>query len=170
MRTGSEFYERTCPFLRKNKVYIWTGSWSCENLRSVFSPVLTFKSVNLFSLWEPGQHFRTGMLSEERTGLAFENRPTLDWTKIPCFIDCENSKVNRRHLYEWCRKTPVQTELRGGRNGWTKLTIQYNLHKIIQISSIFGQKKITAVSDCSQPCCVLSTLYELTPLTCSWGL
>ncbi len=40
-----------------------TGSRSGENLRSVFSLVLAFKSDNGFALWEPGwepgQHWRT---------------------------------------------------------------------------------------------------------------
>jgi len=39
----------------------------CENLGLVFSPILTFKSVNWFSLWEPvwepGQHLRTAQHS-----------------------------------------------------------------------------------------------------------
>jgi len=45
-------------------IYIYTHlNQSCENLRSVFSPVFTIKSVNRFSFWEPGRepgkHLRT---------------------------------------------------------------------------------------------------------------
>jgi hypothetical protein len=71
---------------------------------------------NRVSIWEPDQepdkHLR---IAQHWIGPRYH-----------AFIDCENSKVDRRHLYEWCRKNPVQTEFRRGRNGWTKLTIQYN--------------------------------------------
>ncbi len=45
-------------------IYIYTHlNQSCENLRSVFSPAFTIKSVNRFSFWEPGRepgkHLRT---------------------------------------------------------------------------------------------------------------
>ncbi len=46
------------------------------------------------------------------------------------------------------------------------IEIDHQVHKFIQNSSIFGQKKITSVLDCSQPFDVLCTYYELTPLTC----
>jgi hypothetical protein len=62
LRTGFQSYERTCPV---PKMYICmytfepafiTGSRSYENLGSVFSWVLTFKSVNWFSLWESDEN------------------------------------------------------------------------------------------------------------------
>jgi hypothetical protein len=52
LRTGSEFYERTCPALPKMYTFepvLITGSRSFENRMSVFIPVLTLKSVNRFS-------------------------------------------------------------------------------------------------------------------------
>jgi len=47
-------------YLYKFELVLITGSHSCENLRSVFSSVLTQKSVNPFSLWEPGWKPSTG--------------------------------------------------------------------------------------------------------------
>jgi hypothetical protein len=55
LRTGSESYERTCPVLQKEEeMYTFepvliTDSQSCENLRSVFSPVLPFIKVSIDS-------------------------------------------------------------------------------------------------------------------------
>jgi hypothetical protein len=55
LRTGFELYERTCPIVQNIYMYTFepvlvTGSRLGENLRSVFSSILTFKSVNRFSL------------------------------------------------------------------------------------------------------------------------
>jgi hypothetical protein len=91
-----------------------------------------------------------------------------DCTKIPLFIYYTNSKVNRRHLYEWCEKNYF-AKLSWDEEEMDDQNWPFNvtLHKTIQNSSIFRQKKLTHVWDCSQPCCVLHTLYELTRLTCS---
>jgi hypothetical protein len=64
-----------------------------------------------------------------------------DCTKIPCFIDREHSKVDRRHLYEWCEKKYCaelswdEEEMDG--QSWPS---NVTLHKIMWNSSIFGQK------------------------------
>jgi hypothetical protein len=63
---------------------------------------------------------------------------------------------------KYCAKPGWDEEEMDGWNWSSSVT----LHKIIQNSSIFGQKKITSVLDCSQPSDVLCTYYELTPLTC----
>ncbi len=56
-------YVRLSIYIHTFELLLITGFRSCENLRSVFSLVLTFKSVNGSSLWEPGwepgQHLRT---------------------------------------------------------------------------------------------------------------
>jgi hypothetical protein len=89
-----------------------------------------------------------------------------DCTKIPCFIDSEHSKVDRRHLYEWYgEKILCRTELRWRRNGRSKLAIQCNSTQNHVQFIYFWTEKLTSVWDCSHPCCVLHTLYELTSLT-----
>jgi len=75
LRTGSEFYERTCPVLKKEmyafEPVLIIDSRSCENRRSVFSPVLTLKSVNQLILI-----VRTGLRTGSRIESTFENHPT----------------------------------------------------------------------------------------------
>jgi hypothetical protein len=58
---------------------------------------------------------------------TFQNHKFLEnSTKIPCFIEGKNSKVDKRHLCEQCGKNIVQNQVRWGRNGWSKLAIQCN--------------------------------------------
>jgi len=64
-----------------------------------------------------------------------------DCTKIPCFIDSEHSKVDRRHLCEWygkkyCAEPSWDEEEMDGQSWPSNVT----LHKIMCNSSIFGQK------------------------------
>jgi len=47
MRIGGKFYERKCPVLKNNN---GNGSYSCENLRSVLTPVITCNGADRFSI------------------------------------------------------------------------------------------------------------------------
>jgi hypothetical protein len=54
----------------------------------------------------------------------FQNYKFLDnCTMILWFVDSKNSKVDRRHLYEWCGKILCKIELRWRRNGWSKFNL-----------------------------------------------
>lgn len=65
--------------------------------------------------------------------------------KITSFwrIDDNNSKVDRRNPCEWCGKRLCRTKLRRRRNGWSKLTIQWNSTQNHRNWTIFGHKKLT---------------------------
>jgi hypothetical protein len=57
LQTRSKFYKRTCLILQKLyvenlKLILMIDFHSCENLKSIFTSVFTYKGANQFSLWE----------------------------------------------------------------------------------------------------------------------
>jgi hypothetical protein len=62
-------------------------------------------------------------------------------------------------------KNIVQNRVEMRRNGWSKLAIQCNSTQNHVKFIYFWTEKLTSVWDCSHPCCVLHTLYELTSLS-----